>query len=505
MINDRPAKIIQLLLDQDTPITISKIADFLNVSSKTIRNDLWSVEKLLEGSDVKLLKKTGVGISLEGTQTQKLHLREQLPQASHPTSSSPEGRLPYIGIKVILNSNYRVYKLANELFISRATIHNDLQSLEPVFASYKIKMIRKNNNGIRIQGSEKNCRKLLMDLLSHDSGFLRFADQVRNPNRKCDGTKLFIATNYTDENLAEFLKVLSMSNSAFLQSLTQESLTHIILRIIVVLLRIRTNHFIHLSDEFIAELQAKRYFDDARHICDSIQSHYRISIPDIEARYLQVFFLSAQKSDSKEADNRKEAEYLADLLISDWGNELKLGSLDDPQLRKATITHLESAITRFRHGISYENSLMKDIYRNYPNTLRIVRHSMKYIEDRYSCNISDDEVGFFTLHLASAMERLKEPLNTLLVSIEGPAATELLRSKIQSNFHEINLLKTQTNTRLNVAASAQYDLILSTTHLNCGNVPVIVINPVLYPSDIVKLKKIVLTYYNHKNDPLLRK
>ena len=149
--------------------------------------------------------------------------------------------------------------------------------------------------------------------------------------------------------------------------------------------------------------------------------------------------LSAQKSDSKEADNRKEAEYLADLLISDWGNELKLGSLDDPQLREATITHLESAITRFRHGISYENSLMKDIYRNYPNTLRIVRHSMKYIEDRYSCNISDDEVGFFTLHLASAMERLKEPLNTLLVSIEGPAATELLRSKIQSNFHEINL------------------------------------------------------------------
>lgn len=192
-------------------------------------------------------------------------------------------------------------------------------------------------------------------------------------------------------------------------------------------------------------------------------------------------------------------------MISDWGNELKLGSLDDPQLREATITHLESAITRFRHGISYENSLMKDIYRNYPNTLRIVRHSMKYIEDRYSCNISDDEVGFFTLHLASAMERLKEPLNTLLVSIEGPAATELLRSKIQSNFHEINLLKTQTNTRLNVAVSTQYDLILSTTHLNCGNVPVIVINPVLYPSDIVKLKKIVLTYYNHKNDPLLRK
>ena len=51
------------------------------------------------------------------------------------------------------------------MFVSRTTIHKDLVSLAPSFESYKIRLNRKNNNGVSVKGSEKNHRKMLVDLM----------------------------------------------------------------------------------------------------------------------------------------------------------------------------------------------------------------------------------------------------------------------------------------------------------------------------------------------------
>mgnify|MGYP001362212453 CR=1 FL=1 len=59
--NKRIMKIVDVLLKQDSYITIDKISEELAVSNKTIRNDLQIVDQYLEENNLKLIKKTGVG------------------------------------------------------------------------------------------------------------------------------------------------------------------------------------------------------------------------------------------------------------------------------------------------------------------------------------------------------------------------------------------------------------------------------------------------------------
>ena len=63
--NKRIMKIVDVLLKQDSYITIDKISEELAVSNKTIRNDLQIVDQYLEENNLKLIKKTGVGIRID--------------------------------------------------------------------------------------------------------------------------------------------------------------------------------------------------------------------------------------------------------------------------------------------------------------------------------------------------------------------------------------------------------------------------------------------------------
>ena len=56
--NKRIMKIVDVLLKQDSYITIDKISEELAVSNKTIRNDLQIVDQYLEENNLKLIKKS---------------------------------------------------------------------------------------------------------------------------------------------------------------------------------------------------------------------------------------------------------------------------------------------------------------------------------------------------------------------------------------------------------------------------------------------------------------
>ena len=66
MVNNRFLDVIKILLEHDDYITINAISKRLQVSNKTIRNDLKQVEEWLKENDLTLVKKTGVGVTILG-------------------------------------------------------------------------------------------------------------------------------------------------------------------------------------------------------------------------------------------------------------------------------------------------------------------------------------------------------------------------------------------------------------------------------------------------------
>ena len=170
MENKRSLKIIRILLQQQGYITIQEVADRLDVSNKTIRNDLKLIEDYVKDYQLFLRKKTGTGIWIEGKESQKLLLMESIGQKIHLAAGlSPAIRKVYIGLRLIAcTENCRIYELASELYVSRATIHKDITALSERFHACHIRMVRKNNNGISLAGKERHFRDLMFDLMTED-------------------------------------------------------------------------------------------------------------------------------------------------------------------------------------------------------------------------------------------------------------------------------------------------------------------------------------------------
>ena len=78
MVNNRFLDVIKILLEHDDYITINAISKRLQVSNKTIRNDLKQVEEWLKENDLTLVKKTGVGVTILGKQDAKDVYKRQI-------------------------------------------------------------------------------------------------------------------------------------------------------------------------------------------------------------------------------------------------------------------------------------------------------------------------------------------------------------------------------------------------------------------------------------------
>ncbi|KZL91596.1 HTH domain-containing protein [Clostridium magnum] len=71
-------EIVKVLLKSEESITIDKIAEKVNVSNKTVRNDLEKVQEIIEENGLILLKKAGVGISVNGPEENKINLLQAI-------------------------------------------------------------------------------------------------------------------------------------------------------------------------------------------------------------------------------------------------------------------------------------------------------------------------------------------------------------------------------------------------------------------------------------------
>ncbi|HJB23933.1 MAG TPA: HTH domain-containing protein, partial [Candidatus Jeotgalibaca pullicola] len=319
MINKRLLHIIRILLKQNTYVTIAELSNELNVSYKTIANDLKMVEAWLTEHGLELIKKTGVGVNIEGSNEIKLSVYQFISRKSKENIDySPKARMIYIGMKLLLESTCRVHELADDLFVSRATVHKDIHSLTAIFESYKIELLRKNNNGITISGSEKNFRNCLIELMKIDNGYHVFYEMVKNTNYPCDGSFPFLGLDVNDDEFVEFLKVLENINSKYLHTLLFDSLVQVLHHLFVSFVRIKENHLIHLSESFLQELKFKPYYDDVYEICKAIENYYSIQYSEMEIRYLQVFFLSLKNTNEIRTDDRVDAQEITTSLINEW-------------------------------------------------------------------------------------------------------------------------------------------------------------------------------------------
>ncbi|WP_461205632.1 BglG family transcription antiterminator [Clostridium sp. DL1XJH146] len=507
---DRLMKITMLILKSKAPITTAKIASELNVSNKTIRNDLNKLQDIIEREGLKLNKKTGVGNSIEGPDKNKNQLLQSLnKEVDGVEPFSKEGRQNYILKRLFMgNQNITASKLADELFVCVATINKDLKYVKEKITDFDLELVKKSNHSLDIVGTEKNYRNAIASLIFQSSEEIQHVPitKYEYTSRIDQSTMNQLRTlmNLDYLKLEECLNNLERKLSF---KFSQEAYICLIIHIAIAIKRIKSGKDVLLSSEILDKLKRTKEFKGANEISEEIERNFNIKIPEQEIGYITLHIIGTKIGEKDLAEltfsmgNQDEVDLeveIANNIIQVASDALHMNLKEDKILLNGLILHLRPTINRLKYGLTLRNPILEEIKINYPDIFGIAWITSRVFEKYLDVKVPEAEIGYIAMHLGASIERNRKRIKILVVCHSGIGTSQLLSARLERSFKELEIIGITSSVNLFDEKYQKAEIIISTIPLKT-NKPVLIISPLFTKVDINKVQRMIDIFEAKKN------
>ena len=387
--NQRLAQLFDLLQNETLPQ--DELAQRLSVSTRTVRADITALNALLASHGAQFILSRGNGYQLKIEDAE----RYQQLQASHPRAlriprTGPE-RVHYLVVRFLTSAfSLKLEDLADEWFVSRATLQSDMAEVREWFHRYNLTLETRPRHGMKLFGSEMSTRACLTDLL------WELAQQ--------DSLNPLVTDVALNAGVAEqMVPVLHDALTRHHIRLTDEGELFLRLYCAVSVRRISEGYPL---PEFHAEDVEENVREAAKDIAVTIQQLAGKALSPSEESWLCVHIAARQIQEiAPSAINADDDEALVNYILRYINTHYNYNLLSDAQLHADLLTHIKTMITRVRYQIMIPNPLLDNIKQHYPMawdmTLAAVSSWGKYTP----YVISENEIGFLVLHIGVGLER----------------------------------------------------------------------------------------------------
>lgn len=493
-------KILQTTLEA-APVTIEQLSTLVHASPRTIRYDLEPVAEELQQNGLRLCRQARKGIWLEPLSA--------VPATSSGSSGcyimSPEERIAAIIVLLLDHELSSIDELADTLAVSRNTLLTDLKQVQKVLQKRHLCYESKRGRGIWIDGAEQDIRDMIVHIFAKDSYDFRLFEERQD---KMQGRRhLFYGymRGLPVKNVAEiFLDQLHRSDV----NASGEAVNRMVLALLVQLKRLRQGkdmqrqdssvHFVSDEGESLKGL-AK---DIASSLCgfqDKFHDEAEISYITKELLHSRIYRF---REDSQKGDLHLQALQLAKQFIEYAQTWLGDIYLDDHELLYNLAMHLQPALERAQGGIVLTNPLLPQIRTQYQDLFDVALRAAAHIGQHMGIKLSDDEVGYLTIHLGAAVERHKmqkvRHLSVLLVCGNGIGTANLLAMTLRRHVPYLDVQQVLSAYELEEDALKDVDLVISTAPLDIPGKAVLRVSPILTDNEIALIEGQLRSFYHQK-------
>jgi len=477
-------QIMLMLIENDIPITVAKISSKLDVSTKTVRNYLEEVQKDFHHLGTELIKKPNVGIYLNIDKNQKVLLKEKL----------------NISIDTIYSSKYRQkYILA------------DLAYVQKWLENHHLHLMRKQNQGLWIEGNENTFRDAMMSL------FCEINDENKNIN-----------TNETEEldyrldhiNYNKIKKFFPILNFYKIQNIIQESETklgyyftdqafvNLIVHIAIALERIKFDKKIYIEKDYFEYIKTNKEYDIAKWVVEKLSKGLNLQIPEEESAYICLHMLGAKIQQdiylddyNMFIDSQKDSyTEVAKEIINLVSEILRIDLSKDMILLTGLILHLRPTIVRLKHNLKLRNPLLQKIKKEYFSIFGATWSCNSIFEKRFSVSINEDEVAYITLHIATAIDRLNNKIKTIVVCSSGIGTSQMVANRLKKRLPELEITGVIPLNHLTSKNIEENDMIISTIAMAKDIDKLICVSTLVDEADILHIRHFLSEYKIKSND-----
>ena len=457
--------------------TSLELADILNISDRTCRKYIKILSEILIKKNVEIESKPRFGYLLKDNNISE---NELFHNEVKKIPNSANDRVMYLINKLIYDGGYiKLFDVSEEIYISSKTLSQDLKKVEELLENYNLTLDRKPYYGIRLQGDEINIRNFHIDIL----------EKRLNENDIEDDIKL---------KIVEIAENISLNFREKNIKISDISLQNLAISFYVTLNRMNKNFLIEDIIENEDELfkvkkeEIKACINDLKNIFNLKKDMFETDID-----YLTIRFMTTETMTYSSIKNLdvKDIQKLIEDIFFYINVTFKIDLSNDEMLYKNLYTHLIALVIRLRFGIKTQNPLIDDIKKNIPFEYNLSQYVCNRIGEKYSKELSEDEVGYIAviLHMAKEINKRNRKKNILLICPSGRGISKFLTYTFKNSFSEyLNEINACGLSDLKYINLDEIDIVFSLVDdkLNI-NKPVYKIKYFLNSDDLEDIKKIL--------------
>ena len=474
---ERHAKLIRLILNNNNDyLSANEIANYLNVSNRTVRSDIKYINSELVEELIVSVK--GRGYKMNRT----LYSVEQLAEIVTAFTNKESEILLKLGYQLLMHQQpMTIDQLENDFDLTKSEVNDYLNRIQSWCTSFDISVNITKKKGITVNGNEMNIRNAILHLNQ-----LSTKDQT---------VEQFILNEIPEAHIQMIFQIIKSNLSDYQIQTSDIRIRQLLIHLIIIFKRNNDDDASWVIDE---ESQII-----AQHCIDEINQKLAYGLSDETAK-LFSFFISYYFNKYDLGLEKVFVKSYIDRMIYQMEKSVGVNFTQDKALRENVYSHFSRTYLRIAKNVYINNPLTEDIKKHYPFVFNTLYETVNHLSKDAKINLVEDEIAFLALHFQSSIDRNeKNRFNIVITCYYGLGISSLLEAKIANLDDRIYVIDT-----LKLEDVSQYDFsgvdALITTHfIDKSQVPdtlqVMEVSPLFSNEDANKIQ----SFIRHKQNPVL--
>lgn len=485
MLSGRQINILQFLNSQNQYVTMTRIAEEMEVSSKTVRNDLAGIREYCTGIRLGGVEtKPHAGVRSVFSQEEWERFSDNIQRESSDELSS--GIQDTIIMLLLKRQSVNFNELEKRLYIGRNTIEKALPQVKKWFQSHDILYEKKRGKGMEITYTEYHWRLAMWNFVRY--GNLPIQDELES---RAILEKLLDGFDINGVELA--VEAIEHNNQMVLG---YEAHLQLVFLLALGVIRTRKRCIAEIPITENCKIDSVYDINLAGELAARLEDYYQICIPSLERSY--ILFAVKISDIQKFMDERKKRDFqiqnlelscLTVKLVSLLGEIINIDLKSDVLFMETLMIQLRSTIQRLKYHISMPHPLLNQVKQKYPNIFAAIYAAGVFFDKELGLEINENEMCYLALFLGGALERNIATLTTCVVCNYGIGVSQLLKEMIERNITDLKILDVFSVRDIHKIRNLCCDFIISTLPLEepCGGKDVIVVEHLLPAYDVKKI------------------
>lgn len=474
---------------------VKDLCETLNITDRTLRTDIQTINKILQnnGATIKIKRKCGYYIDIDDNDKFNIFLINlSNSEKSNIELDSTKDRMKYfLNILLYQNDYITLDNLADKVFVTTNTLKNYIKSLNPIFSKYNLEIINKSNLGVKIIGNEDDKRKFLIETILYDN----FQNYITTFSK--EEYMLF-----KDIDLDKLKNIVYKKLKKVNIKISDYNFKNLIIHFALMVSRVKNEYYINNSFNIKINDSYKSFIDE---ISNELEKTFNIIMSDGEKHYIYLHLIANSHIDNLINNDIKIKEIVSELLNTiyiDYNFDLK----NDEILLNDLFVHFKSILNTKYLELNKRNPLLNTIKSNFPLAFDIALSSVTKIFKNLPYMLTEDEIGYISLHIGAGLERCFsgsiKVKNIILICGSGQATSRMLEARLNIFFKDkINIISRMSyNDFINFPKTdlLNIDFIISTIPITLKDIPIVVVNFALKNEDIEKISKLLTQISSNK-------